>query len=132
MENSADPITLNGKQLLFHGLIFPGIHYCGAFPVGYASCNLHEELKTDRENRLQEPMLSTLNNLALKGEKTESFKFQVPAVVIKARKQQSVDGSPLMEERAAFLCGEQILMDENTFVLPVFALINTEFDGCCF
>ena len=37
-------------------LIFPGIHYCGAFPVGYASCNLHEELKTDRENRLQEPV----------------------------------------------------------------------------
>lgn len=33
-------------------LIFPRIHYCGAFPVGDTSCNLQEELKVDKENQL--------------------------------------------------------------------------------
>ena len=37
-------------------LIFPGIHCCGAFPVGDASCNLQEELTIDKENLLQEPV----------------------------------------------------------------------------
>lgn len=43
-----------------------------------------------------------------------------------------MDRSPLIEDWVAFLHGEQILLDLNTFAFPVCALINTEFDGFFF